>query len=159
MNVEDLVVKNVDWFAMKARHYYPYDTHEAEDLASETMFKCLNQARKFDRERDFKPWALTIMHNTFITAYNRRKCVMMRAIEETDVVPSYDHADQRASVKRILSVIRECGRKSANIECVLLYAEGYDYHEIADKLGIPYGTVKSRVANGRKMLREALDFW
>jgi len=46
---------------------------------------------------------------------------------------------------------------SCCIECVLLYAKGYSYDEIAERIGIPVGTVKSRVSAGRKMLREALD--
>lgn len=159
MTIEDLVVSHADWIISKARRYYPDNKNDADDLASETICKCLSQSKRFDRERDFKPWALTIMHNTFITAYNRRKCVMMRALEDTDIVLSYEHTDQRASVRRIFSVIRECWRKSVNIECVLLYAEGYDYYEIANKVGIPYGTVKSRIANGRRSLKEHLESW
>lgn len=42
------------------------------------------------------------------------------------------------------------------MECVILYAKGYNYGEISAMLGIPLGTVMSRISNGRKMLRDAL---
>lgn len=156
MNIEELVVKHAAWIHKKARRYYP-NGYDADDLASETIYKCLSQGKRFDSERNFKPWALTIMENTYITQYNRRRCVLFTGLDDDYPYFSSENADQLASVQRIISVIRECARKSRCIDCVLLYAKGYSYDEIADMEGIPVGTVKSRVAAGRKMLREALD--
>lgn len=156
MTVEELVVKNAAWIRSKARRYYANE-YDADDLASDTICKCLSNARKFDGDRSFKPWALTIMENTYKTQYNRRKCVLFTGYEDYDPYCGNEYADQRASINNMLSVIRECGRRSCCIECVLLYAKGYSYDEIAEVLGIPVGTVKSRVAAGRKMLREALE--
>ncbi len=156
MGIEDLVVQHATWIRQKARCYYS-DTSDADDLASETIYKCLNNGKRFDSARSFKPWALTIMENTFITQYNRRRCVMFTGLDGYDLYSDSESADQLVSVQRILSVIRECARKSRCIECVILYAKGYSYDEIADIEGIPVGTVKSRVAAGRKMLREAMD--
>ncbi len=155
MNIEDLVVRHAGWIRRRAHRYFA-DENDADDLAGETIYKCLKHARDFDSDRSFKPWALTIMENTYITLYNRRKCVLFTGYDGCDPYPGGERADQRASVNRILSVIRECGRKSCCIECVLLYAKGYSYAEISDKVGIPVGTVKSRVAAGRKMLRDSL---
>ena len=156
MNIEDLVVKHAGWIRRKARRYYAAE-FDADDLASETIYKCLSQARRFNHDMSFKPWALAIMENTYITQYNRRKCVLFTDYEDDDPYMGEEYADQRASVNRILSIVRDCGRKSCCIESVLLYAKGYSYDEIAEKIGIPVGTVKSRVSAGRKMLREALD--
>ncbi len=47
MNIEDLVVKHAGWIRRKARRYYA-DEFDADDLASETIYKCLSQARKFN---------------------------------------------------------------------------------------------------------------
>ena len=66
-------------------------------------------------------------------------------------------ADHDLEISHILSTVRECARKSVSIECVILYAKGYNYDEIARMLCIPKGTVMSRISNGRKMLRDALD--
>ncbi|MBJ2189154.1 MAG: sigma-70 family RNA polymerase sigma factor [Muribaculaceae bacterium] len=156
MDIEELVVEHAGWIRRTARRYYDNE-QDADDLASETIYKCLNQGRRFDRSRNFKPWALTIMENTYITQYNRRRCVMFTGLDAYDPYSGSEAADQRASVKQMLSVIRKCARKSVSIECVLLYAKGYCYDEIADIVGIHVGTVKSRVAAGRRMLHDALD--
>lgn len=156
MNIENLVVKHAGWIRKKARRYYS-DEFDADDLASETIYKCLSQARRFDSERSFKPWALTIMENTYKTQYNRRRCVMFTGLEDYDPYQGDESSDQRASINRILSIVRDCSRKSRCIECVLLYAKGYSYDEISEIVDIPVGTVKSRVAAGRKMLRDALE--
>ena len=156
MNIEDIVVKHAGWIRQKARRYYA-DENDADDLASDTIYKCLCNARKFDSCKSFKPWVLAIMGNTYITQYNRRKCVLFAGYDEYVPRPGDEYADQMASVNRILSIVRECGRKSRCIECVLLYAKGFSYDEIAAKIDIPVGTVKSRVSAGRKILRDALN--
>lgn len=156
MDIDTLVVKHAGWIRETARRFYS-DEFDADDLASETIYKILSQGEKYNPNRSFKPWALTIMENTYKTQYNRRRCVLFTGYVDYDSYRNSDSADQRATVSRILSIIRECGRKSRNIESVLLYAKGFSYDEIADIVGIPVGTVKSRVAAGRKMIRETLE--
>ena len=75
MDIGELVVRHVDWIRRQARFYYTNE-EDADDLASETIYKCLNQGRLFDPGRNFKPWIVAIMSNTYITQYNRRRCVM-----------------------------------------------------------------------------------
>lgn len=155
MGVEELVVKNIGWIRNKARHYCD-NGDDADDLAGETICKCLSNARRFDTSMSFRPWALAIMANTYITRYNRRRCVLFTGIDGHDTY-SCERADQRAAVRRLLSVIRRTARTSRSVESVLLYARGYSYDEIAAMEGIPVGTVKSRVATGRRLLRRTLE--
>lgn len=157
MNIADLVVKHAGWIRRKARQFYA-DKNEADDLASETMYKCLSNARKYNPEKSFKPWALAIMSNIYITWYNRRRCVLFTGLDDYDPFRESDRADQRAAIDRIMEVVKECSRKSCCIECVMLYADGYSHDEISKRLGIPVGTVKSRISAGRKMLRDALEY-
>lgn len=156
MNIEELVIEHAGWIRRKSHRYYT-DENDADDLASETIYKCLCNGYKFNYGMNFKPWVLAIMENTYITQYNRRKCVLFTGYDEFDTYLGSERADQRASVNRILSIVRKCGKKSKCIECVMLYAKGYSYVEIADKISIPVGTVRSRVSAGRKMLRDALN--
>lgn len=155
MTVEDLVVKHARWIKNRARYYYSND-YDADDLASETIYKCLSQADKFNPNRSFKPWVVSIMENTYITQYNRRKCVLFTNYEGTYPYLSYDNADQMASVNQILEIIERCKLRSRCIDSVLLYADGYNYDEIAEIVKIPVGTVKSRISAGRKIIREEL---
>lgn len=158
MGVEDLVIKYAGWIRKRAGTYFKSEW-EADDLASETIYKCLKYAKRFDNGRNFKPWASAIMANTFITLYNRRKCVQFTdyGCEERESYIGEEYADGQARLNEILSVIRKCARESVNVDCVILYAKGYSYGEIADNLNIPIGTVRSRVSNGRKILAKALS--
>lgn len=155
MEIEKLVARHAGWIRMKAAAFYS-DKADADDLAGETIFKCLNDGHRFDASRSFKPWAYTIMVNTYKVQYNRRKCVLFTGYDETCNALSDQRTDNYAVMRSMLSVIRDCMRRSRRIECVLLYAKGYDYAEIADIMKIPVGTVKSRIAAGRRILRSAL---
>lgn len=156
MNIEELVVKHASWIRRKARHFYT-DKNEADDLASETIYNCLKNAHRYNPKLSFKPWVVAIMSNIYITWYNRRRCVLFTGLEKQDTFRESDRTDQRAAIDRIMSVVWECSHKSCCIECVMLYAEGYSIKEIAERLDIPVGTVKSRISAGRKMLRDELE--
>lgn len=154
--LSDMAVENLEWIRRKAR-YYCKNIHEAEDLASETVCKVLGHPERFDGTRNFKPWVLAIMANTYITWYNRRRCILFAGYDSMRTAISEERADDNVTIDTLLAIIRMASCKSANIECVVLYAKGYSYPEIADMTGIPTGTVKSRIANGRRLLRKMLD--
>lgn len=156
MNVEQLVIENVAWLLRKAHRYYAND-FDAEDLAGDTIEKILRNKHSFNFSKSFRPWALVIMHNTYITQYNRRQCVPFVCIDEAWSCFSDYEADLDIRLKYILRVVREQAVRSKNIECVVLYALGYEYAEISKMLCIPKGTVMSRVSNGRKMLAKAFN--
>lgn len=156
MKIERLVVENAAWIRRKAYSYCQND-FDAEDLASDTIERILKSCERFDGRRDFRPWASVIMLNIYITQYNRRKCVPFVGMDDDYSYASGYRADQDLAVSNILRTVRECARKSIAIECVMLYAKGYEYDEISRMLGIPKGTVMSRISNGRKMLRKALE--
>lgn len=155
MNVAELVVLHREWIQCKARRFCQ-DKFEAEDLASETIYKCLRNSDRFNPSKSFKPWVLTIMVNTYCTWFNRQQCVPMLPIVNEDMYSHYDTADQRTHLLTIIKTIRELSQRSCCIECVLLFAKGYAYEEIARIKSIPVTTVKSRIRDGRGMLREAL---
>lgn len=156
MSIEHLVVANIAWLRRKA-YQYCLNNSDAEDLVGETIEKILRYRKMFDSRKEFRPWALTVMRNTFITQYNRKKCVLFTTIDDDYCYISPYRSDQEAEISRIIATLRECAKKSIAIECVILYAKGYDYKEISQLLGIPKGTVMSRISNGRKMLRNALQ--
>lgn len=135
---------------------YCKDREEAEDLTGETILKCLSQSWRFDRNRKLRPWIATIMANTFITQYNRKKCVKFERYDIATDIPCLLTSDSEASYNQILNAIRQIERKSLSIRSVLLYIAGYTYKEIAGLLDIPVGTVKSRISFGRKALKTEL---
>lgn len=153
--IERLVVENLDWFRKKAQRYYS-DECNIDDLVSETIERILKFRNRYDARMSFRPWALTVMHNVFITHYNRQKSIAFEPLDDAFRQYSTFASDQDEAVRYILSTIRKCARESIAIECVILYAKGYTYSEISSMLSIPIGTVMSRISNGRKMLKDAL---
>ncbi len=130
---------------------------DAEDLAQETIYKILSNSGRFDGERPFKPWCEVIMRNTYITQfYNNRQVGYEEYIPELDSI-SPERASDTAEIRNIISIIRKCARRSVNIECVIYFAKGYSHEEISSHFHIPVGTVKSRISNGRELIRKELE--
>lgn len=156
MNVDELVVSYKDWIFRQAKFYYR-NPDDALDLAGDTIYRCLQRSHQFDRSKDFKPWALTIMANIYITDMKRRKCVPFDVTDEIDRRISQDSADSRLIFRQIVAEMRKCARNYIGAECLLMYIKGYDYSEIAESQNITVGTVKSRIYSLRNALRKVLN--
>ena len=156
MRFDDVVVGHIGWIARLAFRFYKNKAN-ADDLAQETLYRIYANREKFNNARDFKPWALTIMTNIVKTQHARRECVPFVGMDDDFDTLSTVSADSLANYNDVLEAIHRSARISVGVQCVMLYAEGYSYEEIADMLGIKPGTVKSRVAAGRVAIRAALE--
>ncbi len=141
-----------------------HDRAEAEDLVQETFVKALKGFGSFQQGTNFRAWIYRILRNTFLTSRTGLKATMTVPLEEetqeailpvTPETPEsilLDHANQQA-IQDALDGLPVIFR-----EVVLLSdIEEMSYQEIADTLGIPIGTVMSRLARARRALREALE--
>lgn len=153
---DDVVVGHIGWIARAAFRFYKHKT-DADDLAQETLLRIYANREKFNNARDFKPWALTIMTNIVKTQHARKECVPFVGIDDDFDALSSTRADSLANYNDVLEAIHRSARVSVGVQCVMLYAGGYSYDEIAEMLGIKPGTVKSRVAAGRAAIRAALE--
>lgn len=137
---------------------------DAEDLVQETMYKMLKNASKFINEQNFKGWTFTILKNIFINDYRRN--TKRRQINDTtpndyfiNLTDLYaqESPEEVMSENEIIKIIN--GFSSDLREPFEMYIKGYQYQEIADKMQIPLGTVKSRIFFARKRLQKLLkDF-
>lgn len=140
------------------------DREEANDLLQETSLKALDNEDKYTAETNFKGWIYTIMRNIFINNY-REALRDQTYVDQTDnqfylnqnidiegdsTEGSYDLKEMR----RIVNALPKEYRIPFS-----MYVSGFKYREIADKLGLPLGTVKSRIYFTRQKLQEELkDF-
>ena len=148
---------------------YTKDPHDAQDLVQDTYAKAFTSFHQFEPGTNLKAWLYRILTTTFINTYRkdqRRPLISDGEVEDWQLAASASHtSDQGKSaedevlenlpdgdVKRALHVIPE------EFRLAVFYAdvEGYSYKEIADILGIPAGTVMSRLHRGRKLLRVLL---
>lgn len=134
---------------------------ESEDLVQETAIKAFRSRNTFKLGTSFKSWSFTILKNTFITKYNKRKkrAIVNKPIEDFTygLENKYAVRNDALSQIRVLEIkdcIKELSYKSKLP--FLMHVEGYQYNEISDSLNIPIGTVKSRINFARTKLKSIL---
>lgn len=137
------------------------DSIDAEDLVQETVIKAYRGMHTFKVGTSFKSWAFTILKNTFITKYNKKKKsgVVNKPIEDFTFALESKHALRndalsKMRIKEIKGCISQLSYKSRMP--FLMHVEGYQYNEIAETLNIPIGTVKSRINYARTKLKDEL---
>ncbi len=137
------------------------DNETAKDLMQETMFRALANQEKYNVGTNIKAWLYTIMRNIFINNY-RRKAKQNTIFDNTDNDFLLNHnqaaianrAETTLSYKDIQAAVYNLPHIFRNP--FMLYFEGYKYHEIADMLKEPLGTIKSRIHFARKLLKEQI---
>lgn len=147
-------------FAMKLTA----NREEAGDLLQETSLKVLDNEDKYMPDTNFKGWVFTIMRNIFINNY--RKVVREQTfVDHTDNLyhlnmpqdsgfDSTEGAYDLKEMRRVVHALADDYRIPFS-----MHVAGFKYREIADKLGLPLGTVKSRIFFTRQRLQEELkDF-
>lgn len=143
---------------------YTNNRDDAEDLAQDSFLKLYRYRDKYKEIAKFSTWFYTIVINTVRNNYNRGKNFIPVSFEDMDesdletgdniyYSDEFDNADEKE--KKI-----ECLKKAFDMldntfkEIILLrYTEGLEYEKISEILGIPSGTVKSRINRGREHLK------
>ena len=137
---------------------------EANDLLQETFLKALDNEEKYVPDTNFKGWMYTIMRNIFINNY--RKIVRDQTfIDTTDNYyhlnlpqdSGFESAEGAYDLKEMHRIVNALPREHKIP--LSMHVSGFKYREIAEKLGLPLGTVKSRIFFTRQRLQQELkDF-
>ena len=129
------------------------DREGADDLVQDTLERAV---RKFHlwKPGDLRAWLFSIMHNVFVNQLKARKIAYEIEVDESIAAPmSSVTATDLMDLDRALAAISPDQR-----EVVLLIAlEDMTYAEVARALGIPIGTVMSRLSRGREKLRRLME--
>lgn len=137
------------------------DRDAAADLVQDTTLKVLDNEEKYVDNVNFKGWVFTIMRNIFINNYRRQ----VRASTVIDTTEDLYHLNlsqesgmaspEGSYVAKEISVAINSFSKEYK-EPFSMYIAGYKYSEIAQKMDLPLGTVKSRIFFARKRLQAIL---
>ena len=140
------------------------NSEDASDLVQDTMIKAIRYSYLYKEGTNLKGWLFTILKNTFINDY--RKAVRKQAVVETTDDLTSQHLQVSASTNNSTNkFIREdinLALSSLQPEYsvpFLRYFEGYKYHEIAEEMNMPIGTVKTRIHIARKLLKANLTMY
>jgi RNA polymerase sigma-70 factor (ECF subfamily) len=138
---------------------------DAEDLAQEVFIRAWRAIRRFRGDSAFGTWLYRVAINVIkshLAAQSRRRFVWGWWSRETAAPPEPEraaaHGDLEADIVRRDAIDRALATLSPDLRMAVALRdiEGLEYREIADALGVPIGTVMSRIARGRARLRPLL---
>jgi RNA polymerase sigma factor (sigma-70 family) len=134
--------------------------NDAEDLVQETYLKAFRNFASFQPGTNFRAWIFRILKNTFLGSCSKLERRMTFAIDSEEDLPATCTTPESLLIERSdVSAVR-CALEQLPVifrEVILLCdVEDASYAEIAEILSIPIGTVMSRLARARKMVRVSL---
>jgi RNA polymerase sigma-70 factor (ECF subfamily) len=140
-------------FAMKLTR----NKEDAKDLMQETACRAYQYRDRYKMGTNFKAWMSTIMRNTFINNYRKKKTRKKTEAPIEDFLFAIENksvSNEANSVIFVNEIKKMLGTLSDTYQApFLMFFRGYQYMEIAKHLGIPIGTVKSRIFFARKKLK------
>jgi len=131
------------------------DGHDADDVVQDALVRAIEGQRSFQPERSRRRWLLAIVHNVFVSA-KRREAAEARRNDRfagemmAQVDPQQEQHVRLARIAHAFAGLTEPHRAVLH----LVVVEGLSYQEAADILGVPIGTVMSRLARARAALKQ-----
>ena len=148
---------------------YTKNPEDARDLVQDTYLKAFSSFHQFEEGTNLRAWLYRVLTTTFINTYRkgqRQPQLTNGELDDWQVAAAQSHtSDQGKSAEvQALENLPDSDIKNAlqeipedfRIAVYLVDVEGFSYKEVAEIVGIPSGTVMSRLHRGRKLLREKL---
>ena len=135
------------------------DKHEADDLYQDTWVKVLKRFDTYDPSRDFEPWLTRLCVNTYrdrLRRLSRSPFLNFSSNETKEAFLLTATAPEKEDYSDLYAAIDQLPEK-LRLTIILFYFEDMDIEKTAQTLGIPTGTVKSRLHKARIQLKEVLS--
>ncbi|MCM2502631.1 sigma-70 family RNA polymerase sigma factor [Aureimonas altamirensis] len=131
---------------------------DAEDLVHDTLLRAVEKRDQFKAGQELRPWLMSILHNRFVDGTRRRRADRIRddalALAAVATVDGSQEISARLhDVRRAFLSLPDEQRAALHLVTV----EELSYDEAAETLGVPVGTLVSRLSRGRARLRELED--
>lgn len=156
---------------MKPAYYvalgYVGNSDDALDLSQDAFVNAFRHIKRFDSSRSFFPWFYSILKNLCMNHVNRLRRRREQSIDDTsddapeisipvETVDPEQSAVRRDLAEKISRAMKRLRPKEREI-IILQHLQDFSYQEIADLLGIPIGTVMSRLYSARRSLKRELE--
>lgn len=132
------------------------DRAAADDLVQDTLERAWSRFAQWRAGSDLRAWLFGIMHNLRVDQLRRGSLPTHALDDEAGEVPTRATQSDRLEVMDLESALRQLPDEQREV-LLLVGLEEMTYAEIAAALGIPIGTVMSRLARGRERLRQIMD--
>lgn len=134
------------------------DVNAADDLVQDCLTRALSKVHLWQRGTDLRAWLFTILHNQYVN-HVRRAVREGSAVGLSDGEPLLTTSPNQGKRLELRDLDRAIAKLPEEQRAVLLLVglEGMRYEEVAEVLGVPVGTIRSRLSRGREMLRQLMD--
>jgi RNA polymerase sigma-70 factor, ECF subfamily len=131
---------------------------DADDLVQETCARAIAEARRFQPGRRLDSWLFAILRNEWVSIQRKALVRQGKGTVDAAEAPELQHAEDGAAHLAAGHVTDAILALPDGLTSVILLVsiEGYSYREAAEILGIPIGTVMSRMSRARQMLADKL---
>jgi len=131
------------------------DRYIADDLVQDTLERAWNKFYLWRQGSDLRAWLFTIMHNVFVNQARRRRYEIEQAMDELPAVAVRATQGDQLELEDVDRALRSLSLEQREV-VLLIAVEQLTYDEVGRALGIPIGTVMSRLSRGRERMRQLL---
>lgn len=131
------------------------DRAGADDLVQDTLERAWQRLSGWHKESDMRPWLFSIMHNLHVDQ-RRKPAIPTVSLEDEDALAASAFPSDRLTGYDLESALRLLAAEQREI-LLLVVLEEMSYAEVAATLGIPMGTVMSRLSRARERLRTLVE--
>lgn len=132
------------------------DRTRGDDLVQDTLERAWGKLHLWRNGSDMRAWMFSIMHNTFINHIRKNRVVTVSMDDDALEVPTRATQDDYLEMRDLASAIGKLPHEYREV-LLLVGLEHMSYEEVSKVLGIPMGTVMSRLSRGRERLRTIMS--
>ncbi|MCT9810697.1 sigma-70 family RNA polymerase sigma factor [Acidovorax sp. Be4] len=129
---------------------------DADDLVQDTLERAWNRAGLWGGVSDMRAWLFSIMHNLHVDGVRRPRVLTVNLDADTPEIPVAATQGERIAVLDLQAALERLPLEQRQV-ILLVALEDMAYADVAQTLGIPIGTVMSRLARGRERLRALME--
>jgi RNA polymerase sigma factor (sigma-70 family) len=129
---------------------------DADDLVQDTLERALTRSSMWTGVADMRAWLFAIMHNVHVDGIRRPRVQTVAMDDETPEVPVAATQGDRLAVLDLQTALEQLPAEQREI-LLLVALEDLSYADVAQTLGVPIGTVMSRLSRGRERLRAMME--
>ncbi len=151
----DMITSPLNNFALSLTR----NLEDSRDLFQDTVYKALKNKDKFKIGTNFKAWVLTLMRNTFINGYRKKKRSKVKTVADDSLEmitntrsAAANEGESNMAMQELMAMLNELDDKLR--QPFWMNYQGMSYQEVADALETPLGTIKSRIFFARKEMQE-----
>lgn len=156
--IEDELVTLLPKLKVRAL-YLTRSADKADDLLQRTCLRALSRSHQWQAGTRLDRWVSTIMDSIWFNELRQRRQRQEQELVEPDLVADSGFEHQVEAQLMVSDLRRACSKLSDEDFALVtkIHSYGYTYREVADELGVPIGTVLSRVSRAKAMIKSAAD--